>query len=113
MRHYISTGDSVLVEASPYDAIWGIRLAASSPEAQDSMKWRGQNLLGFALMEVRDELRRVTQNEMLCDWSTVWQQRNSMDWSTFTTSARKRAIAQHLVHGDLQENLDRLQEDLP
>ena len=74
VRHYISTGDSVLVEASPYDAIWGIRLAASSPEAQDPMKWRGQNLLGFALMEVRDELRRVTQNEMLCDWSTVWQQ---------------------------------------
>ena len=26
----LSTGDSVLVEASPYDAIWGIRLAASS-----------------------------------------------------------------------------------
>ena len=38
------------------------------------MKWRGQNLLGFALMEVRDELCRVTQNEMLCDWSMVWQQ---------------------------------------
>ena len=67
----LSTGDSVLVEASPYDNIWGIRLAASSPEAQDPMKWRGQNLLGFALMEVRDELRRVTQNEMLCDWNAV------------------------------------------
>ena len=60
-----------LVEASPYDGIWGIRLAASSPEARDPAKWRGQNLLGFALMEVRDELRRVTQNEMLCDWSAV------------------------------------------
>ena len=67
----LSTGDGVLVEASPYDNIWGIRLAASSPEAQDPMKWRGQNLLGFALMEVRDELRRVTQNEMLCDWNAV------------------------------------------
>ena len=73
----LSTGDSVLVEASPYDAIWGIRLAASSPEAQDPVKWRGQNLLGFALMEVRDELRRVTQNEMLCDWSTVWEQKGT------------------------------------
>ena len=62
-----------LAEASPYDAIWGIRLAASSPEARDPMKWRGRNLLGFALMEVRDELRRVTQNEMLCDWSMVWE----------------------------------------
>ena len=67
----LSTGDSVLVEASPYDSIWGIRLSSSSPGAQDPMKWRGQNLLGFALMEVRDELRRVTQNEMLCDWNAV------------------------------------------
>ena len=67
----LSTEDSVLVEASPYDAIWGIRLAASSPETQDPMKWRGQNLLGFALMEVRDELRQVTENEILCDWSIV------------------------------------------
>ena len=43
----LSTGDSVLVEASPYDAIWGIRLAASSPEAQDPMKWRGQKSAGL------------------------------------------------------------------
>lgn len=59
------------MEASPYDNIWGIRLSAGSPEAQEPQKWRGKNLLGFALMEVRDELRRVTQNEMLCDWSMV------------------------------------------
>lgn len=59
----LSTGDSVLVEASPYDNIWGIALQANSPDAKDPFKWRGQNLLGFALMEVRDELRRVTQNE--------------------------------------------------
>ena len=64
----------MLVEASPYDNIWGIRLPASSPEARDPMKRRRQNLLGFALMEVRDELCKVTQNEMLCDWSMVWQQ---------------------------------------
>lgn len=70
-KFLLSTGDSVLAEASPYDNIWGIRLSANSLEAQDPMKWRGQNLLGFALMEVRDELRRVTQNEMLCDWNAV------------------------------------------
>lgn len=65
----LSTGDSVLAEASPYDAIWGIRLSAEAPGADDPFKWQGSNLLGFALMEVRDELRRVTQNEELCDWS--------------------------------------------
>ena len=70
-KFLLSTGNSILVEASPYDAIWGIQLDSNSPDTQNPMKWKGQNLLGFALMEVRDELFRVTQNESLCDWNTV------------------------------------------
>lgn len=67
----LSTGNSVLVEASPYDNIWGIGLSSSSSEENNPLKWRGQNLLGFALMEVRDELLRVYQNEFLCVWDAV------------------------------------------
>lgn len=74
----LSTGDSVLVEASPYDAIWGIRLPAESPDSRNPSQWQGSNLLGFALMEVRDDLHRVTQNEKLCDWSCVVMPRNRM-----------------------------------
>ena len=72
LREYlISTGDSILVEASPYDNIWGIGFSEDSPKAMNPFKWRGKNLLGFALMEVRDELHRVNKNEMLCDWGMV------------------------------------------
>ena len=53
----LSTGDRVLVEASPVDAIWGIGLAADSPDAENPARWQGPNLLGFALMDVRDQLR--------------------------------------------------------
>lgn len=67
----LSTGEKILVEASPFDAIWGIHLSSTAPEAKNPLLWRGQNLLGFALMEVRDELRRVTHNAHLCDWSCV------------------------------------------
>jgi ribA/ribD-fused uncharacterized protein len=55
--YLLSTGDKVIVEASPVDAIWGIGLAQDSQQAKDPYFWRGQNLLGFALMEVRDMLR--------------------------------------------------------
>jgi len=52
----IATGDRVLVEASPRDTIWGIGMGASNPDAKDPTKWRGRNLLGFALMEARASL---------------------------------------------------------
>lgn len=56
-RFLLGTGDAVLVEASPVDRVWGVGLVADDPRVRDPAKWRGQNLLGFVLMEVRALLR--------------------------------------------------------
>ena len=64
-----STGENIIVEASPYDTIWGIGASAYDEEARDPRDWKGENMLGFALMEVRDELRRVYRCESSCDWT--------------------------------------------
>ena len=53
----LSTGNSIMAEASPYDAIWGIKLGQSDTRAYNPNTWNGQNLLGFALMQVRDYIR--------------------------------------------------------
>jgi ribA/ribD-fused uncharacterized protein len=50
----LSTNNSIIVEASPFDKIWGIGTKAHET---DPGKWKGTNLLGFALMEVRDKLK--------------------------------------------------------
>ena len=62
MDFLLSTGDKILVEASPMDTIWGIGLGKDNEKAHNIASWRGKNLLGFALMEVRDEIRKVYQN---------------------------------------------------
>ena len=54
--YLLNTGNSIIVEASPVDKIWGIGLKGDDSRAQNMDKWKGLNLLGFALMEVRDKL---------------------------------------------------------
>jgi ribA/ribD-fused uncharacterized protein len=56
-----NTRDRVLVEASPRDQIWGIGMGASNVDARIPARWRGRNLLGFALMETRTRLFDVAR----------------------------------------------------
>ena len=51
-----ATGDAVLAECAVRDCIWGIGLSMTDSKRLEMDKWRGQNLLGFALMIVRDAL---------------------------------------------------------
>jgi ribA/ribD-fused uncharacterized protein len=55
-RYLIGTGSKIIAEASPVDRIWGIGLAQDDPHADNPLKWNGDNLLGFSLMEARDQI---------------------------------------------------------
>ena len=56
-KYLLSTKAKILVEASPYDNIWGIKMGASDKSINNPSCWKGQNLLGFALMEVRVKIK--------------------------------------------------------
>lgn len=56
-RFLLGTGEAVLVEASKKDLVWGSGLAREEKNSDKPDYWRGLNLLGFALMEVREQLR--------------------------------------------------------
>ena len=51
-----SIAPRILVEASSTDRIWSISLAENDLRAENPRLWRGCNLLGFALIQVRREL---------------------------------------------------------
>jgi len=57
LNFLLNTKDTELVEASPYDKIWGVGLAESNPLINDKSNWKGLNLLGKVLMQVRGELQ--------------------------------------------------------
>ena len=58
LEQLFSTENALLVECSPYDRVWGVGLSVDDPAVRDPHKWRGENLLGTTLMQVRDDLRR-------------------------------------------------------
>lgn len=53
----LDTGDKMIVEASPFDEVWGIKMGVNHPDILDESKWQGTNLLGICLMNARDLLR--------------------------------------------------------
>ena len=68
------TDDSVLVEASLFDDIWGVKLGMDDPKITDPNEWRGRNLLGFALMETRDILYHREAFEDAQEDGIVWDE---------------------------------------
>jgi hypothetical protein len=61
----MTTGQKTLVEASPYGKMWGIGLAADDKRAKYRNLWRGQNLLGETLTEVREHILKMQEGQMV------------------------------------------------
>ena len=55
-KKLIDTYPKILVECNSRDTIWGIGLSEDDPDIYDKSKWKGKNLLGECLMEVRKNL---------------------------------------------------------
>jgi hypothetical protein len=113
----IATGDRVIVEASPTDSVWGIGLSQDSEMIDNPYTWRGENLLGFALMETRDFLKEFgdfdySGFEMLPPWKefpgvdpydTFWRMGNGEQYLTsfakyFTELSHKQKVRYELVY---------------
>lgn len=58
LQELLNTGNAILAECAPRDAIWGIGIGMDDPKSLDPKEWKGRNLLGRALMRVREDLRQ-------------------------------------------------------
>lgn len=55
-KQLLTTENSILAECAVKDKIWGIGLSMSDPDRFERAKWKGQNLLGYTLMMVREKV---------------------------------------------------------
>ena len=58
LKQLMDTGNTEICETSPYDAIWGIGMDDNHPDVNDKSKWKGQNLLGEVLTQLREDLKK-------------------------------------------------------
>ena len=71
----LGTGNKLLAECSPFDKKWGIGIDINDSDRFDTSKWKGSNLLGRILMEVREELR----NELYASGNLGIEYVNALD----------------------------------
>lgn len=69
---------TTFVEASPYDKIWGIGLAANDPRATVRSQWKGQNKLGIVLTRLCDKLV-LTHKDALAEWEDRQERNRELD----------------------------------
>jgi ribA/ribD-fused uncharacterized protein len=74
-RFLKATNNKYLIEASPNDKVWGIGISEKDEDIDNPYLWKGENLLGFALMEVRDRINKLDyfrpiENELPPPWVT-------------------------------------------
>ena len=63
LEQLLETRGTTLAEASPNDNIWGIGLAQSDHQAGNRTTWKGENWLGIALMDAREEILNETEQK--------------------------------------------------
>lgn len=57
LKKLLDTGNNLIAECAVKDTVWGIGLSMKDDRRMNQSQWKGQNLLGKALMEVRDTLK--------------------------------------------------------
>lgn len=58
LKHQLlATENDILVEASPYDTVWGIGMGEEEPGIENPANWKGLNLLGWSITLVKKELQ--------------------------------------------------------
>ena len=62
MEQLINTRGTLLVEASPFDKVWGIGLGEEDAKKIDEKDWPGENLLGKIITEFRENICKTLHN---------------------------------------------------
>lgn len=68
----LSTGDSILAEATGHDRVWGVGIPFDDPRVQDPSLWEGMNVLGTALMRAREHLRKDPEWKVMSRGQRFW-----------------------------------------
>ena len=71
-RKLLATNNAVIVECSESDSIWGNGISLYDEQRFDERKWRGLNILGYTLMQVRKDIASHEKSMNMSDNHGFW-----------------------------------------
>lgn len=88
-KELIDSSEKTLVEASPYDKIYGVGLKWDNDLILDEKNWKGENLLGKALMETRDLIKNQKYNKILDEDPISLKEKKKKNFIAATSGSNK------------------------
>lgn len=93
----LSTKDLILVKDSDYDSYWGAGCSRNNPQIENPENWKGKNLLGFALMQVREILNNMHWSRYSYGGKYIFKQEDQDYMDSLPTIKEKLAFKNKLI----------------
>ena len=96
----LATGNKVIAKCDEKDKIWGIGIDIKDPARLDADAWKGDNVLGRILMELRTEFRfnMITNPSLAISFNDAMSEKPIAEWDLKAGELKRHPAYYNTIH---------------